>query len=334
MKKRTIIGTLLLVTLSWVLLAGSVWAKELKLSFFMSPKHPMNKAVFQQFANDLKKVSGGQLTVKLFPGGTLNAAPPQQYSRLLEGVVDISFGLPGYTGQLFPVTNTIAVPGLAKDAIDGTERLLKARKLIEAEYNAKVLAIWANEAKVLITKDKPVRRLEDVKGMTIRVTSPQDVPYIEALGAGAVAQPVNVIHQNLTNGTIDAIHIGSSAIGSFKLWEPANYITVNVPPSVSAFFLLMNKEVWNDLSSKEREWVERASGPALWRAGGKGYDAAGKRGLKIAAGNGVELITLSDAEVQRFHDAMQPALAAYKKKALRSDLTGGQVIEAMGGISN
>ena len=58
-------------------------------------------------------------------------APPQQYSRLLEGAVDISFGLPGYTGQLFPVTNTIAVPGLAKDAIDGTERLLKARKLIE-----------------------------------------------------------------------------------------------------------------------------------------------------------------------------------------------------------
>ena len=309
-------------------------AKELKLSFFMSPKHPMNKAVFKRFANDLKQVSGGKLTVKLFPGGTLNAAPPQQYSRLLEGVADISFGLPGYTGQLFPVTNTITVPGLAKNSIDGTKRLIRARVLIEAEYDAKVLAVWANETKVLITKSKPVHRLEDVNGMTIRVTSAQDVPYIEALGASAVAQPVNVIHQNLTNGTIDAIHIGSSAIGSFKLWEPANYITVNMPPSVSAFFLLMNKDVWHGLSMKEKGWVDQASGPNLWLAGGKGYDAAGKRGLKIAAGKGVKLITLPDTEVKRFQDAMTPAIETYKNTSLRPGLTGGQVIEAMGGLDN
>ena len=334
MKKWTVLSTLLLATLAWSLLAGPAWGKQLKLSFFMSPKHPMNKAVSQRFANDLKKISGGELTVKLFPGGTLNAAPPQQYSRLLEGVVDISFSLPGYTGQLFPVTNTITVPGLAKNAIDGTERMIKARKLIDTEYDAKVLAIWTNETKVLITKDKPVRKLEDVKGMIIRVTSAQDVPYIEALGASAVAQPVNVIHQNLSNGTIDAIHIGSSAIGSFKLWEPANHITVNLPPSVSAFFLLMNKEVWNDLSAKEQAWVEQASGPDLSRAGGKGYDAAGKRGLKIAAGNGVKLITLSAAEVKRFQAAMAPAITAYKKKTLRPGLTGAQVIEAMGGLDN
>lgn len=308
-------------------------AKELKLSYFMSPKHPMNAAVFTPFAEKLAEVSGGQLTVKLFPGGTLNAAPPQQYSRLLEGVADVSFGLPGYTGQLFPVSNAVVVPGLATSASDGTEKLLRAQELIEGEYDAKILAIWANETKVLITKDKPIRSLDDVKGMTIRATSPQDVPFVEAWGASAVAQPVNVIHQNLSNGTIDAIQIGSSAIGSFKLWEPANYITTNIPPSVSSFFLLMNKEVWEGLSPEEQAWVDEASGPELSRAGGRGYDAAGERGLKIAAENGVELIELSEAEVKRFQEAIDPVIKAYAARVLRDDITGAQVIETMGGVS-
>ncbi|MCZ6604505.1 MAG: C4-dicarboxylate ABC transporter substrate-binding protein, partial [Alphaproteobacteria bacterium] len=82
--------------------AAPVDAKTLSLSFFMSPRHPMNAAVFTPLADRVAELSGGELTIELFPGGTLNAAPPQQYSRLLEGVADIAFGLPGYTAQLFP----------------------------------------------------------------------------------------------------------------------------------------------------------------------------------------------------------------------------------------
>ena len=109
-------------------------AGELSLSFFMSPKHPMNRVVFKPFADKLAEVSGGKLTVKLYPGGTLNSAPPQQYSRLLEGIADIPFGLPGYTGQLFPVTNSISVPGACTDAVDGSARLWNAMHLVEKEY--------------------------------------------------------------------------------------------------------------------------------------------------------------------------------------------------------
>ena len=70
-------------------------AAELSLAYFMGPKHPMNKAVFTPFAEKLAEVSGGQLTVKQFPGGALNSVPPKQYSILLDGVADIVFTLPG-----------------------------------------------------------------------------------------------------------------------------------------------------------------------------------------------------------------------------------------------
>ena len=55
----------------------------------------------------------------------------------------------------------------------------------------------------------------------------------------AVAQPADVLNQNLANGVIDAIMIGASAINSFKLHEPGNYVTTWFPSSASALMLVI-----------------------------------------------------------------------------------------------
>ena len=312
-------------------ISGAATAEELTLSYFMGPRHPMNGAVFTPFAERLAEVSGGALTVRQFAGGALNSAPPKQYSILLDGIADIAFGLPGYTAQLFPITNAITVPNVSTDAVDGTEKLWNAMDLVGPEYDAKVLAIWANDPPILLTRDRPVRTLEDIQGMKIRVTSAQDVPFVEALGASAVSQPVSVINQNLANGTIDGILIDPSAVGSFKLWEPANYLTTGLPGSGSAFFLLMNTEVWDGLSAQEQAWVDASSGRELSLGGGQVYRNAAGRGITTARENGVEVIALSDAEIERFNAAMQPAMDAFLSQELVDGLTGAQVIAAMNG---
>ncbi|MFV2038563.1 MAG: TRAP transporter substrate-binding protein, partial [Paracoccaceae bacterium] len=263
-------------------------ADELTLAYFMSPKHPMNRAVFTPFAEKLAEVSGGEMTVKQFPAGALNSVSPKQYSILLDGVADVAFALPGYTGDLFPKTNVITLPGVCDSASACTSALLNAREELEKEYKAKVLAIWANAPPVLITKDKAVRTLEDMQGLKVRVTSKQDVPFIEALGASAVAQPVTVINQNLANGVIDAIAIGPSAIGSFSLQEPGNFLTTWMPGSGSAFILLMNQAVYDALTDEEKGWVNAAADEALSESGGNVDESAAARGLKIATDASLE----------------------------------------------
>lgn len=336
MKRRTILGattaTLALsLTLGWS--APAAAEENFSLAYFMGPGHPMNGAVFQPFADRLAEVSDGQLTVEMFPGGALNSAPPRQYATVVEGVADIVFALPGYTAQLFPVTNVITVPNVAADAVDGTEALWRARDLIEEEYDAQILAMWTNAAPVLITRDTPIRSLEDLNGMVVRVTSAQDVPFVEALGASAVSQPVSVINQNLTNGTIDAIAIDPSAIGSFNLWEPANYVTIGLPGSGSAFVLLMNQEVYDGLTEQEQAWVDEASGEWLSLNGGQVYLEDALRGIEVARDNGVEIIELSDEEVARFNEAMQPAMEAFLASTISGDLTGADIVEIMQGTN-
>jgi len=334
MKRRTILGV---TTAALALSFAADWSapataeENFSLAYFMGPGHPMNGAVFQPFADRLAEVSDGQLTVEMFPGGALNSAPPRQYATVVEGVADIVFALPGYTAQLFPVTNVITVPNVAADAVDGTEALWRARDLIEQEYDAQILAMWTNAAPVLITRDTPIRSLEDLDGMVVRVTSAQDVPFVEALGASAVSQPVSVINQNLTNGTIDAIAIDPSAIGSFNLWEPANYVTIGLPGSGSAFVLLMNQEVYDGLSEQEQAWVDEASGEWLSLNGGQVYLEDALRGIEVARDNGVEIIELSDEEVARFNEAMQPAMEAFLASTISGDLTGADVVDIMQG---
>ena len=305
-------------------------ADELSLAYFMGPKHPMNAGIFTPFGEKLAQLSGGDLTVKQFPGGALNKVPPKQYSILLDGVADIVFTLPGYTADVFPKTNVIGLPGVCDSAVACTEALQRVRPELEKEYNAKVLALWSNAPPVLVTRDKPVRSLEDLQGMKVRVTSKGDAPFVEALGASAVAQPVTVINQNLANGVIDAIMIDPSAIRSFKLNDVANYVTTWFPGSGSSFALLMNREVYDDLSDEQKAFIEAASGPELALAAGAKYDAVSAGGLKLATDSGLELIDLSDEEKARFNAVIDQAMAKMSGNPV-GDSTIGEMIAKLQG---
>ncbi len=297
-------------------LTGTGQARDLSLAYFMGPKHPMNAAVFMPFADKLAEVSGGQMTVQQFPGGALNSVPPKQYSILLDGVADIVFTLPGYTGETFPMTNVINLPGLCTDALTCTAALQRAKPDLEAEYDAKILALWANAPPILLTKDKPVRTLEDLAGLKVRVTSSGQVPFVSALGASPVGQPVSVINQNLANGVIDAISIDPSGIGSFKLQEVAKYLTTWFPGSGSAFILLMNRGVYDGLTDEEKGWIDAAADLALSESGATGYEASTAEGLQIARDAGLEFIELAPEEKARWEELVAERLSEVLKEPL------------------
>lgn len=320
MEMRKILG---LVCAFMMSVGGGAKADELSLAYFMGPKHPMNKAVFIPFAERLAEESNGELTVKQFPGGALNSVPPKQYSILLDGVADIVFTLPGYTSDVFPMTNVINLPGLCSDAPSCTAALQRARGLLEEEYNAKVLSIWANSPPVLLTKDAPVRSLEDLQGLKVRVTSAGQVPFVKALGASPVGQPVSVVNQNLANGVIDAIAIAPSGIGSFKLHEVANYVTTWFPGSGSAFVLLMNKDVYEGMSDQQRAWIDAAADASLAESGAQGFAAASKRGLDLVRKAGLEVIDIDAAEKARWNAVIEEALPGVLEQPAGASTVGG-----------
>ncbi|MDE0308715.1 MAG: TRAP transporter substrate-binding protein [Acidiferrobacterales bacterium] len=320
----------ILICLLAALATSNVAATEINLSFayFMGPKHHFNDSVFKPFARHIEELSNGTITVTQFPGGALNSSPPKQYSIMLSGVADIVYALPGYTSDLFPKTNLLGLPDVCDNAVECTHALINARQELEPEYDAKVLALIGSGPQILITRDKAVRTLEDLQGMKIRVASKLAARFVEAVGASAVSQPITVVHQNLANGVIDGVLTTPAAIRLFKLYEPAKYVTTYFPGSGLSFAILMNKQVYQNLSEQQRAWIDAASTEELAIAGAHSYHQADLAGIQDARDAGVEVIDIPESEKERFRTEVMDTLDDLMNMTV-GDMKASEIVSMM-----
>ncbi len=305
-----------IAAVTWLAAAPGAWtaadAKELKLAHFMSPKHPMHRFLMAPMVEDLAAVSGGKLTIKIYPAGALGKGPREQYNRVVDGIADIVFGIPGYTSPQFPRTLIAELPDIAQNPQDITQRMWKAypQYLKDDFKDVKVLALWTNERTILIMREKAVHKLEDLAGLKIRAPSKLAAGLLAAWGAVPQTMPVTKVYTSMQTGVIDGVFIGSSAIRSFKLAEVGKYFTTNLPPTYTTFYLLMNRSSWDGLSGDEQAMLEKVSGQGASLKAAEAYGKAGKAGIEVARKAGRTIIALSAAERKRFAEAAKAAVAA------------------------
>ena len=69
-------------------------ADELKLAHFSSIQYHLHVEMFVPLAEKLAEATGGETTIRIYPGGELGAGPAKQYDRAIDGVADIVYALP------------------------------------------------------------------------------------------------------------------------------------------------------------------------------------------------------------------------------------------------
>ncbi|MCY6383752.1 TRAP transporter substrate-binding protein [Hoeflea prorocentri] len=318
------------VAVSAVLPVASVSsAGELKAAHFMPPMHPMDRGVMTPLSEELAEVTGGELTIRIYPAGELGKGPVQQYKRVVTGVADIVFGIPAYTPTQFDKTVMIHMPGLFASGEQATNALWDNLEAIEDEYaETKLLGLWANNPSVLITRDKPVRTLADIEGLKIRTPNPVMAEVVKAWGGIPVSMPTPDIYNSMNTGVIDAVMIGPSGIRSYKLNEIGKYATVNIPSAVDSFYLLMNKQSWDGLSDEHKAKLSELIGRDLSLRGAKAFYEAGQAGIQLARDSDVEIIEIDGAADADFRAAMADALDALIEKTSKETGTDARKIIA------
>ncbi|MEL6205021.1 MAG: ABC transporter substrate-binding protein, partial [Pseudomonadota bacterium] len=116
-----------------VLAAPLAKASELKLADFQPPTHFVIEAAYKPFAETIAEKTGGEVTVTMYMGGELGPGPLEQYNRVVDGVADIAFGLPGYTASTFPKTLLTELPGVITPET-GTASMLANLDMLADEY--------------------------------------------------------------------------------------------------------------------------------------------------------------------------------------------------------
>lgn len=278
-------------------------AAELKIASFPGPKHPVNAHLFEPWMAAVNGMNKG-IDVKLYVAGKLGKGPAKQFKRAVDGVADISFGLQGYTSKQFRATTLVELAGVMTNAVDGTKRLQAAytqSAAVRAEYDkVHVLGLWTIDVPIIMTKDKPIKSIADLKGLKLRTPSQMSARSISALGAVPVPMPITKLYNALARGTVDGVLVSPTVLHSFKIKEVTRYFASGIPFGSSPMFIVMNKKSWNKLSPAHKDIINKTTGAQMGMTGGKIYDHEHERGMAFLAGSKAHnLIRLPDAEVRK-----------------------------------
>jgi TRAP-type C4-dicarboxylate transport system substrate-binding protein len=264
----------------------------------------------------------------------LGGKPPELYRQMVQGISDICFTLPGYTSADFPMMALTELPGMAESGEDGTRKLWKHfdRFLAREFKDAKVLMLWNSDTASIMSKSKPVRTLEDMRGMKIRTPSAAQSAQLEALGAIPIDMPAGQIYTALDRGVVDASMIPMSAAIDFKLIEVARYFTVNAPLGRSPFLVAMNRSRYEKLPADLKKVIDDTTGLKLSVRGAQTYDTQNKAALE-AAKKDREVITLSAPERKRWLDAFKPLINSKVAEGEKAGLPARGLISSYGLLS-
>jgi TRAP-type C4-dicarboxylate transport system substrate-binding protein len=226
------------------------------------------------------------------------------------------------------------LPGTANNADDGTRKLwAHFDKFLAREYkDTKVLMLWNSDTASLMSKNKPLRTLEDLKGLKIRTPSAAQSAQLDALGATPIDMPVTQIYNNLDRGVIDATMIPMSAALDFKLIEVAKYYTVDAPLGRSPFLVAMNRARYEKFPADLRKIIDDTTGLKLSLKGAATYDKKNHEAVD-AAKKTREVIPLSAQERQRWVAAFKPMIQKKVEEAEKAGLPARALVSAYGLLS-
>lgn len=316
-------------TLAFGIAAQAASATELKLADFQPPTHFVVEKVYEPFAEAISEATGGEVTVEVYMGGELGPGPAEQYNRVVDGVADLAFSLPGYTASNFPKTLLTELPGVI-DAETGTDRILANIDMLSDEYRRVVLvALWNNAPNLLLMAEKPVTTLEDLAGLNIRVPSRNAGLVVQAWGANPVSMPAPDIYNAMQTGVLDGAMIDATALGAFKLAEVTSHITMGMDTTISDFFIMMNRDTFADLDDTAQAAILEAGKTASLNGQAAWNGAAGGALESFAATEGKEVITLSEEEAAKFNEASSAAVEQILADAEAEGIEAHAFVEAL-----
>lgn len=249
--RKTVLTTL---ALCCALLAGASQAADaagakpvtLRVAHSYPTTNP-RQAIAETFKKYVETRSGGRIHVEIFPASQLFPSRDEA-SALVRG--DVQMIMPPWPvlAAVDSVASIFEMPGLfpsmrvALSVAEGPMGDLMAKRL--AARRIELAGVFPVSVTVLTSRNKPLKSLEDVKGLRVR-TAPSKYQTLIIQNLGGT--PVNVegaeLFTAMQMGQVDGAWVNRSLIASGKLWDVQKHALDNFmfypssPVLLSAAFL-------------------------------------------------------------------------------------------------
>jgi tripartite ATP-independent transporter DctP family solute receptor len=216
------------------------------------------------FAEQVKKTSGGSVTVTVVPNGTsFSGDQNAAVTRLQGGSLDALILSTSVYASIVPEMNGISIPYLFKDTteeaafLDGEPGDVLKEKLADEDTIA--LALLTRTGREITNSVRPIKEPDDLKGLKIRVPgNTLWTDYFGALGASPTTMAFTEVFTGLQTGTIDGQENPIEVPWTNKFSEVQDYLSLTNHIN-DAWVLALSAKKWDSLSEDQQKALTDAA---------------------------------------------------------------------------
>jgi len=299
---------LTLTTSALALTAIAAQAEEIRCSHQLPPQHHVAQ-VIDRWAEEVEKLSGGELDVQIFGANSLVDAD-QNIPAVAKGSIECAFSVNFQWGRTLPIMNVTLAPFAFSD-LDMWRKWPSsdAAAFLEEKLREKgvenVVWLFQTNQSVFTSNDRYLAKPEDFQGVKIRGLVPAFDASLNAMGAATSTMPGSEVYQALSTGVIDAAITDVAAAYARKYYEVQDHM-VQLPVLSVYFHGYMNPDFYDSLSDKAKAAIKEAGQKAAIWAVDKAEEAVAEA-PDLLREHGVDLHVATAEENAALEAAMRPA---------------------------
>src|SRR5215468_7694715 len=287
-----------------------------KASDVQPPGYP-TVAATENLGNKLKAATNGRLSVQMYPSALLGGEK-ETIEQTQIGAIQLLRVSAGALGPIVDDINVVNMPFLFKNTahaqkmMDGPigQELLDR---ITAHPTAGLVGLcWMDAgARSIYNTKKPIKSIDDLKGMKIRVIgNPIFIEMMNALGGNGVAMGYDQVFSALQTGVIDGAENNPPSYVFSNHYTAAKYYSLTEHLIIPEL-LLFSKRAWDSLSPDDQNLIKTFAREAqfeereLWKT----YEQEAMEKAKAA---GCEIVDITDKTP--FQNAVKPVWDKYGPK--------------------
>lgn len=234
----------------------------LKFATIQPETHPTNVTGAIFFMKRVEELTNGKIKFQHYPAEQLGKAA-DMLKLVQGGTADIAYIGPTYMAGKLPLSSVGEIPGIFTDPEAASKALWKVTKdiLYEQElkqYGVRPIVVSLFPPYYAFSTKKPIKSLDALKGMKIRVPGGPGEEAAVAVGAVPVTLPANQAYEALQRGVLDGMFTTFAIARGYKLEELLKYAVAGGSFGSFTNIYCINEKVWESLPDDVKKAMEQA----------------------------------------------------------------------------
>lgn len=269
--------------------------------------HP-NTKLMRKFAEEIEKRSEGRIKAQVYPGSQLYS-DLDALRALGTGSVHMVWPVSVQLENFNPAYGVVSLPFIIDDEKMQDDafrqQFMEILSPLVEDNGIKVLALTRTTDGIFISNNKPLRSVDDLKGLKIRMTGGQVLlENAKVLGASAISMPASEMTTALSQGAIDAVL--SSPSGWLTILGDTGKYALHAPGFwIGTYSIVVDKKWFESLPQEYQDLIQSTVDDLAITQWKDNIQTEKEQMEQIIKELGGEIVTLKGADLEALKAALQ-----------------------------